>query len=289
MPAIDHLRAWAKRRAAHTAVVALCLFVPAVSAYPPAPPHTLFGTVRDSFGTPYQSPAVNVVLLGADNLEKARTLIDPLAGVGINYSLLVAMDAGLTGGLYDPTAMRPTLPFTLRVEINGVSYLPIQMSVGSWTMGRPAERRRIDLTVGVDSDGDGLPDAWEWDLIFSDTTGRLRALADVRPGDDFDGDGLTNQEEYLAGTYAFDTADALSLAIVEIIAGGRARLQFLAITGRTYTIESSADLVTWTEQPFALTPSGATSPSFRATDVRPLDVYAPSGPDGRTFFRLNVH
>ncbi len=291
MPATDHARAGTDRRAVRSVLRFLALLglalVPAAHAYPPAPPHIVFGLVRDSFGTPYLNTGVQVVLLGGDGLEKARTNVNPLAGPGANYSLAVPMDGGTSGPLYDPTAMRPTLPFTMRVEIGGVSFLPIQMTAGSWTMGQPAERRRIDLTVGVDSDGDGLPDAWEWEMINSDPTGRLRGLADVNPHDDFDGDGLTNLQEYLAGTYAFDSADALTLQIVEIV-DGVARLQFLAITGRTYTITSSADLVNWTGQPFAFAPAGAPAPAFLATDVRVLDVYAPMGEGARRFFRLHV-
>ena len=32
-------------------------------------------------------------------------------------------------------------------------------------LGRPGESTRIDLTLGEDRDGDGLPDAWERTLI----------------------------------------------------------------------------------------------------------------------------
>ncbi len=263
------------------------LFSTAARAYPPAPPHTIYGVVRDGFGNPYEQPTIAVILYGSDNVEKARTTIDPLLGLGINYSLDVPMDAGTTTTLYEPTAMRPTLPFTMRVVIGGVSYLPLQLSTGTWTMGKPAERRRIDLTVGVDSDGDGLPDAWEWELIYSDPSGRLASLADVRPGDDADGDGLSNLSEYIAGTYAFDSADGLSLEILGV-ANGFARLQFLAIKGRSYTISSSADLANWTSQTFALTSGGAAGATYTATDTRVLDVYAPLGAGGRRFFRLHV-
>ncbi|MBX3746801.1 MAG: hypothetical protein KF833_15940 [Verrucomicrobiae bacterium] len=47
------------------------------------------------------------------------------------------------------------------------------------------------LSASSDSDGDGLPDEWELQYF-----GNL----DQGPGGDFDNDGLTNLEEYLAGT-----------------------------------------------------------------------------------------
>ncbi|MBC8011162.1 MAG: hypothetical protein H7067_13820 [Burkholderiales bacterium] len=289
MPATDHTRVGMGRWAVRAFLLGALAFVlsPGAHAYPPAPPHTIYGVVRDRYGNPYESTAISVILFGGDSLEKARTTLDPLFGLGVNYSLDVAMDAGLTSTLYEPTAMRPTLPFTMRVLINGVSYLPIQLTTGTWTMGQPAQRRRIDLTVGVDSDGDGIPDDWEYELIASDASGRFSTLADIRPGDDFDGDGLSNFAEYIAGSYAFDSADALALSIVQIV-NGSARLQFLAIKGRAYTLTASTDLVTWTPQPFALAPGGVAAEAYTATDVRVLDVYAPMGAGARKFFRLHV-
>ena len=48
----------------------------------------------------------------------------------------------------------------------------------------------------VDTDADGLSDPWE-QLIADDNPGdAIEDIADVLPGDDYDGDGFTNQQEY---------------------------------------------------------------------------------------------
>ena len=111
-------------------------------------------------------------------------------GIGVNYRVNLPMDGNTTGQLYQVSALRPTLPFSIKVQIRGVAYVPIQMAGRVWTTPKAGEIHRLDLTLGVDSDGDGLPDAWEQALIDNDRSGRLRTLADVKPGDDLDGDGL---------------------------------------------------------------------------------------------------
>ena len=124
-----------------------------------------------------------------------RTNLDPGFEPGANYRLSVPMDSGISADLYKPTALRPQVPFLIKVVIAGVTNLPIQMSVGESYLGAPGERTKIDLTLGIDSDGDGLPDAWER-LINPD-------ISKVNPHDDSDDDGMGNLAEYLAGSLCF--------------------------------------------------------------------------------------
>jgi hypothetical protein len=83
-----------------------------------------------------------------------------------------------------------------------------------------------------DTDADGLPDPWEMDSGIC-LTNTNHGLADD------DGDGLTNLQEYQAGT---DPTNALSYLKVEsfvLADGGRkAVLRFLAVSNRTYTVRS---------------------------------------------------
>ncbi|MBU3907323.1 MAG: hypothetical protein KKA64_03675 [Nanoarchaeota archaeon] len=47
-----------------------------------------------------------------------------------------------------------------------------------------------------DTDNDGLPDSFEQDIIDANLTDNITLISQVKPGDDFDNDGLTNLEEY---------------------------------------------------------------------------------------------
>jgi hypothetical protein len=66
----------------------------------------------------------------------------------------------------------------------------------------------LDLFLGVDSDGDGLPDFWEQLLVDGDFTGNLLDITDVDPLGDLDNDGMTNLQEFMLGTYALGAGDA---------------------------------------------------------------------------------
>ena len=263
----------------HSWIAALVLLAPFLAwAFPPAPHHTLYGTVRDEMGEPLVVTNAEVVLETLTGTQ-VKTTVVPNLGAGLNYRLKVPMDAGLTADNYKPTALRPTVAFRMKVKIGLVTYLPIEMRADYANLGKPAQSTRLDLTLGEDSDGDGLPDAWERALIAM--LGGSLTLADIRPGDDADGDGLTNLQEYLAGTYAFDPQDGFRLDIVGVNEG-RPVIEFLAIRGRSYTLHGSADLRTWTPVEFRVAGGGAAAPLLRAysaTDVRlvRLEAEVPAG------------
>ena len=50
----------------------------------------------------------------------------------------------------------------------------------------------VDVQAASDQDGDGLPDAWEQQIIDADPGDGIETIADVLPGDDFDNDGFVD-------------------------------------------------------------------------------------------------
>jgi hypothetical protein len=280
----------ARRGAWATGFGCLLLLAGLAHAFPPAPHHTLQGVVRDEWGDPLDLTSAKVILEtsgGVGGSSFVRRGIVP----GANFQLKVAMDAGATSRLYKPTALHPFLPFTLSVQIGQTTYVPMQMTCTNFTIGQPGQITWIDLTLGVDSDCDGLPDAWELALLRALGRGQtFEDLLALKPDGDEDGNGLTNLQEYLAGTYAYDPDDGFSLTVIEVIAGTMV-LEFLAVQGRTYSIEVSENLQLWTSVPFRSVAAGPESPwvnSYTATDVRLLKVALPTATPANRFFRAKV-
>lgn len=271
---------WLRLGLAFLTVLA-CLNGP-VGAYPPAPFHLFYGMLRDEFGTPINTGAEVIFETGTG--IQIKTTVIPGIESAANYRLEVPMDSGLMAAPYLPTAMRPTVPFRVRVRVGGVTYLPIEMAGDMRQLGLPGQRTRLDLTIGEDSDGDGLPDAWER-LINPD-------ISKVKPGDDADKDGLTNLQEYFAGTYAFDPANGFALSIVGVHQG-RPQFEFLAVNARTYTLLGSTDLKNWEVLPFRLATEAGSAPvraSFATDSVQKVKIEAipPENGTPPTYFRLKL-
>ncbi len=256
---------------AAAAIMALALPL-TTAAYPPAPPHEIHGMVRGEDGEPIVQSAVIIALTTAGGVQ-VTGYITPGVAPGENYRLPVPMDAGVTPDPYVPNALMPLVPFRITVVIGTTTNLPIEMTGDFRSLGQPGGSTRIDLTLGVDSDGDGLPDAWE-NLVIA-LLGGGKTLADITPGGDADGDGLSNWQEYIAGTYAFDAEDTFALT-PKTRGADVSVLEFLAIRGRTYTIQRSPDLETWEDIAFRVPLVGAElHTSYWAPDVRFLEIEVP--------------
>ena len=194
------------------------------------------------------------------------------------------MDAGATADLYNPVAMRHAMPYKIRVKVGAKVYLPIEMVGDLGKLGQPGEETLLNLTLGEDTDGDGLPDAWERALLAQG-----QGLGDINPNDDTDGDGMSHLAEYISGNYAFDKDDGLRLDIVERAQAGTV-LEFTGIKGRTYTIKGSPDLKQWSDLSFEVEGQDGELENIRAVKVRMYRVTIPGDESGATtkFFKLMV-
>jgi hypothetical protein len=98
--------------------------------------------------------------------------------------------------------------------------------VGTVTSTPPAV-----VVIVADTDHDGIPDAW-MTQYFGHATAQAGDLS--RPTDDFDGDGMSNLAEYIAGT---DPTNSLSYFKIESIAKtGAAIMTFQAVSNKTYSV-----------------------------------------------------
>lgn len=279
----------------HLTVLAVihCGLTAAGFAFPPAPYFTVYGDVRDRYGLLIPSGSAEVVLYRG-GVEVLRTPVAGAVATDYNYQLRVKFDMLLElSTAYNSKALSAGTVFTLAVEDGGQKFYPIEMARPP-AVGTPAERRRLNLTLGVDSDGDGLPDAWEQAQLYQ--AGIPQGpngwdLSLITKDGDFDKDGVGNYVEYLAGTYAADASSTLDLKIREKLPTA-ARLEFYAIYGKSYTLQSSPDLKTWTTVNFSLSPLAATPPPaalplVSATTTGVVSIYTAAG-SAATYYRLHI-
>lgn len=270
-------------------VVLLAGLIPgAAVAFPPLPHHTVYGLVRDEFGNPLTASGTELIL---DTLSGTSLSTSVVAGLeaGVNYRINVPVDAGLTDDLYRPTALRPTAPFRIRVKIAGRTYVPLEMKANMAQLGQPAQSSRVDLTLGEDTDGDGLPDAWERSVIAAGKLGV--SLSGLNPNDRLNGNPLSVLQAYIAGTYAWDPKDGFRVDIVQF-EGLNPVLEFLALRGRSYSVIGSDDLTTWVPVPVQVQGASAsgTVNFYQSSQLKQVRVTVPadSGKAPPKFFKLLV-
>jgi hypothetical protein len=278
----------------------IALLVSRLSAFPPAPFYTLFGMVRDENGQSLRVDGAEVIFYEGTT-EVLRTSILEAGRFEQNYQIRLPMDM-LRPGTKDYTerAVATGSGFTLGVTLSNVVYYPIEMSAAR-LVGKPGQRVRLDLNLGIDSDGDGIPDAWEQSQLYAGGIAPVDGdwdLSRINRDGDFDGDGTSNWNEYVAGTYATESTSYLNLRITATLAS-HVRLKFFGIYGKVYSLESSSDLKTWTPAGIFLRDPESTDSDdvadppvaqefLDATATGFVDVYSPSEAATSKYYRLKV-
>ena len=112
-----------------------------------------------------------------------------------------------------------------RIQSAGYGNDPINWQAASPT---PAA---LNPVGALDTDGDGLPDAWE--LLYG--LNPLDATGDHGAAGDPDHDRFSNLEEYLSGTSPTDSSSYLRVESIQPGAGG-VKLRFQAAAGKSYSL-----------------------------------------------------
>ena len=130
----------------------------------------------------------------------------------------------------------------------------------------------------------GLSDA---EVVALSTT-VPRYLNEPSVNQDYDGDGMSDEDEWLAGTDPMDASSVLRI-LGTVVNGSSVTLNWVGVQGRDYQIEESFNLNDWHPVPgqgpvrieTPVTPGGPIIPPF-------LSVTVPKAGPGRQFFRLRV-
>lgn len=200
-----------------------------------------YAALTDASGTIQTTSATLTVLIPPQMVEPVPPLtLTPVAGETITLGARLRgtrpfhlrWRRNLSGGVQlleqsNLTVMTTFVTITnIATNQSGTYFLLVSNLAGGSVTATTAVRTNAYVTVLPDSNSNGIPDAWE-NTYFGSPTGANRNA-------DSDQDGLTNWEEYTAGT---DPTNALSyLKVEDIIPSAGATLSFLAVSNRTYSV-----------------------------------------------------
>jgi hypothetical protein len=193
----------------------------------------------------------------------------------VDYGVNISPSGQLTGYAYAPNAGWIQFEQALgspRINLLNGQFVGYAYSanLGWISLDTPLSDLVTTTLNRTDSDGDGIPDAWE-KLYFGNLT-TANALTD------FDGDGASDLAEYRAGTLPNDRTSVLRITASSFSSDfTAATLTFTIVPTRRYRIEYDTDLVPpWTDSAL-----GTFTPSGVGTETRSITL--PAAP--RRFYR----
>jgi hypothetical protein len=225
----------------------------------------------------------------------AITLTNDLANINNQFSYIVRVpfESLVGSATLSPNTLRlnnarttyQRSSITLRVDgvPNAVPVTILVPSLSTFDFGASdrgqVEQVNLQVSIAVsDRDGDGIPDAW-MQGFFGHLTGQ--ASDKSRAQDDFDSDGMTNFEEYIAGT---DPTDFRSFfAFTRILHNGekaRDSLEWYSATNRLYSVYGSPSL--------SDLPGGFSLITSNLVATPPRNVYTNTVMPTARFYRVHV-
>jgi hypothetical protein len=132
-------------------------------------------------------------------------------------------------------------------------------------------------TVSTDVDKDGLPDAWEQQIVDADPNDQLQSIADVLPTGDYDGDGNSNYAEFVAGTSPTDAGSRFIASVPPTSGGASPTIRWSSVAGKTYTLHKSTNLQ-----------AGFTVLADNLPATPPLNSFTDPNPGAAAFYIISV-
>lgn len=201
----------------------------------PLPPFTVYGKVRDWNGrTLSTNDAAVVIARNTNGLELARCNVTAGIYPDLTYRLSIPLASGAMAGRGQVGE-----PLVFEVDYDGVIHAAA--TAQTIPIGNPAKSLSCTLMLGTYSYGDAMPDEYrELLLSYYQAAGMTNDLAGISPDDDFDHDGFSNFQEFLAGTIPVMSSDFLQIIGLTSYGTNSQALQFLSAPGRTYVIPTVA-------------------------------------------------
>jgi 3',5'-cyclic AMP phosphodiesterase CpdA len=187
------------------------------------------------------------LMLGEQNASFIELAI-PLAALGLRHGDFIKLGAVVGGGGFSTNVTEQTRFLDrsfLGQSLTGSGQGPVLLEGVEFQLGPDLDLDGDGLTMEeelqrgtdpqrADTDADGLPDGWE--VAFS--LNPLVGAGIDGPDGDPDGDGLTNRQEYLAGTHPRNAQSTLRISLADL-RDGQLRLSWLAVPGKKYQIQAA--------------------------------------------------
>ena len=193
---------------------------------------------------------VNLVTGLPADISPVNDLLNGFTGTAAVYDANPAQDEFNTAGALAAANSRGTFAFSYTIPAD-VLRIRVRVTGANDSANEYFFLQNLIITndSNIDSDGDGLADAWE-NLYFGN-------LTQTGAGDS-DGDGQSNSSEQAAGTAPNNGTSVLAVTTVAK-AGNLVDLTFNSVAGKKYIAQSSAGTSGWLDTGSEVTATGPTT------------------------------
>jgi hypothetical protein len=169
----------------------------------PEPGIILYGKVLDNTGKLLTTGELNITYATGDTSIQNRTQLNLIQGDNeqYSYSILIPIETQLPGYPISENAIsisQTPILYTRTAQIENTTIIMTDtVTVFKEDIGTA---QQLLISKSGDTDNDGLPDAWEQQIINANSSDSITTILHVNPLDDFDNDGFNNINEYLNQT-----------------------------------------------------------------------------------------
>lgn len=224
------------------------------------PAVTFIGRITDPEGLEpsLADPNASVLLCRADNQAAlARGNIQPISNTRFNYVIHSPMTDQLEDVLYGQSSVGVHLKITIGDR---------EFTSPKLVLPEAGTLVKYDLAFATDANGNGVADEYEEmlgpDMAAEGIDGPYDADAD------YDGDGMSNRDEYYAGTDPFNAADRLAIvALTPKAKNDHTAVEFIIARGHSYAVKAGDNLASALEETRFRTAPDASAATYERLNV----------------------
>jgi hypothetical protein len=184
---------------------------------------------------------LNIALPSSPSLVGSFTAQGPVFDLALAGNTVSLADGGATLRAMDVTS--PLTPVSIKVFAPLVRAMKVAVAgAHAYVAEDEAGMAILNESAGATT-WDTAPSSWLQAIVDANIGDSIRTIADVLPDADFDGDGLSNIQEFIAGTSPTDPSSVFAISNTGVTDDSQYVVRWHSVSGKFYNLYKSTNLM----------------------------------------------